>query len=119
MRRLDQRRERSVPQRTHDEPARGLLSLDVRLDVTAILEVLMDHLALQGAHRLKGDRAAAADRSLSGLVGGGPEDGRAALAVPGRIHHYRDPVTVPRHREAIGQMLDRVDRLTVVTDEQT
>ena len=64
--------------------ARRLLSLTVGLDIATILEVLVDHLAFQGVHRLQRDGPALLDRRL-GATGQRPPEaprrgGRGSLA---------------------------------------
>ena len=83
-------RPRSVHERRHDEPSVGLLALAVRLDVVTALQVLVDDLALERAHRLERDRPPVVDRGLGGLVGGGPQRDGAALAVAGGVDHDAD-----------------------------
>ena len=78
----------------NDEPPGGLLALAVRLDVMAILEVLMDHLALERAHRLERNRAPSADGRLGSLICGGSQRRGAPVAVAGSVDHHRDSVSL-------------------------
>src|SRR6185295_4842819 len=49
-------RETALPERSDDEMPVGLGALGVRLDVVAVLEVLVHDLALGRAHRVQRDR---------------------------------------------------------------
>src|SRR5688500_13640799 len=106
-------------ERRHDQVAIGLGALGVRLDVVAILEVLVDDLALGGAHRVERDRAAAPDRVGRRLLGLPVARLLAAAAIPGGIAYHAHAAAAAL---AIGdlerQMLDGVDGLPVAPDEQ-
>ena len=58
------------------------------------------------------------DGGLRGLVGRLAQRLGAARAVAGGVDHDRHPVTVAAGREAVGEVLDRVDRLAVATDQE-
>ena len=75
-----------VDEGSDDEAAGWLLALAVGLDVVARLQVLVDDLALERAHRFQLDWTAFADRRLCGLICGGPKAHRAAFTVSGGIN---------------------------------
>jgi hypothetical protein len=104
--------------RHHKAPSR-LLSLTVSLDVTASLEVLVNHLALHRAHRFERDGATVIDSGLGSLVGRGAQRDGATLAITSGVNHDRFALNVPLHREAIREVLDGVNRLTVMADQQS
>ena len=108
----------SVHERGDDEMPSGLLALAVGLDVVTILEVLVDHLALQRAHRFKRDGATIADGALGGLISGRPERLRPAFPVAGGIDDHRLAVAVATRGDPVGEMLNGIDRLAMVADEQ-
>src|SRR3954466_15417621 len=74
-------REPVSAERRHDEVAVGLGALGVGLDVVAVLEVLVGHLALRRAQRIEGDRALGAHGVRGGLVGLALQRLLAALAI--------------------------------------
>ena len=104
----------------HDEVAIGLGALGVRLDVVAVLEVLVDDLALGRAHRVQRDRAAGAHGVGGGLVGLALQRLLAALAVAGGVddHAHARGRRVVAGRGLEREVLDGVDRLAVAADEQ-
>ena len=80
--------------------------------------MLVHDLALERAHRLELHRAAVVDRGLGGLVGGGPQRDRPTLAIAGGVDASRARARRAAERDAVGEVLDRVDRLAVVADQQ-
>jgi hypothetical protein len=92
--------------------------LAVRLDVVPGLQVLVDDLALEGAHRLELDRATIVYRGLGSLVSSGFQRYCAPFAIAGRVDDDPQWRSAATKRYAVCEVLDRVDRLAVVPDQQ-
>ena len=106
--------------RGDDEVPVGLVALGVRLDVVAVLEVLVHDLALGRAHGVQRHRPAGAAARVGGLVGLAVQHLLAALAVARGVDGH--PHGLVAAGVAVGdlerEVLDGVDRLAVAADEQ-
>src|SRR5579884_2102123 len=105
-------------QRRDDQPPIGLLPLAVGLDVVAALEVFVHDLALERAHRLELNRPAIVDRGLGSLVSRRSQRHRPALAITGGVDHDSQRSSAAAERDSIREVLDRVDRLSMMPDQQ-
>lgn len=74
--------------------------------------------ALLGTHRLQFDDTAIPQHRLSGLIRGRSQNARPALAIPGRVDHETLTLLAAVKDDAVCEMLDRVDRLSMVADQQ-
>src|SRR4029077_18548008 len=109
---------RSAIDRRDDEVALWLIALAVRLHAPPLAQVFMDDAPLRRGHRVELHGPPVPDRLLRGVVGVGPQHLGATLAIPigvDRHPHARWPLG--KH-DALGQMLDGVDRLPVFADEK-
>src|SRR5215210_7550766 len=79
---------RETLNRTHDQPAVGLVALTVRLHVGALAQIRMHDLALHRAHRLELHGPLVLQRLRGRPVGHAVQGSRPALAVPGGVHRH-------------------------------
>ncbi len=113
------RAEPLLDQRRYDQPPLGLLTLAVCLDVVPALEVLVNYLALERAHRLERHRTTIVDRRLRSLIRRSPERDGAALAITSSVNHHTQGFSGAAECNPVGQVLDRVDRLAVMADQES
>src|SRR5262249_10710056 len=102
-----------------DDVAIGLLAFAHRAHALVVLQPLVDEPALRGAHRLELDARALAQRLLGAADGDGFERPAAAVAVAGGVDHDVHPVGKPAARDRPGEHLHRVDRGTVLADQES
>ncbi len=100
-----------------DQMPRWLLALAIGLDFVPGLEVLVDHLALLRAHGVQRHRAPISKRGLGGLVGQRMQCGRAPPAIPRGVDAQRLAALQAMERDPVSQMLNRIERLPVMTDQ--
>src|SRR5579871_3591906 len=108
----------SVHERGDDQVPRRLLALAVCLDVVARLEVLVDHLALQRAHRLERHRPSVVYRRLGRLVGRSSQRRGASLPIAAGVDDQSLAIVASTEGDPIRQVLDGVDGLAVRTDDR-
>src|SRR5438034_3164739 len=105
--------------RANDHVAVGLRALATSLDPVELLEAHMHGLPLDGRHRLELDCRMGRDCLLGATHRQRLESCAAPFPVPGRIDD--DILAVVRARapdDRIREVLDRVDRLTVLADQE-
>lgn len=95
-----------------------LLTLAIRLHVVAGFEVLVYDLSLERAHSFKRYRAPVVHRGLCGLIPRCAQRDRATVAVSGRVDDHLLALAVPAESDSVGEVLNRVDCLAMVTDQQ-
>src|SRR5215207_476140 len=97
----------------------GLDPFGVRLDVLAVLEVLVHDLALGGAHGVQRDGPPAPDRIDGRLIGLAVQRLLAARPVARSVDDHADaPTATIAVGRLEGQVLDGVDGLAVAPDEE-
>jgi hypothetical protein len=92
----------------------------VRINIFAIPQVLVDDPALGGIHRRQIDRALVAQRLLRRLFGLLLKLLAAAVTITGGVNLNADPLSVAcvALDDSCRKVLHRVDRLSVLTDEE-
>src|SRR5919198_3968076 len=105
--------------RGDDDVAIGLRALAACGHTREVLQPFVYDFPLHGGHRLELDRASRRDRALRAPHGKRVEAGLAPRPVPGGVHHNWLPlVAVLAPDDRVHEVLNRVDRLTVLADHQ-
>src|SRR6266508_661247 len=114
-----QRSSRSLRNLLDDDVAVRLGAFAGRLHVLPLLEIDVDDLALDGRHRLERDVLARRACFAGSTIGELLQRGSPAVAVAGCIHDHALAVLVTPPHDRVGEVLDGVDRLTVLADHET
>ena len=114
-----QRRDSGLTHHGSDhQVAIGLLALAKRLDFVTVTEMLVDELALDRVHCRESNRTTLAHGRLDSLISRRAKRIGAAGSISGGVDHNRLTRAGTRKGGSVGEMLDRVEGATVVSDQE-